>query len=140
MAVGRSVASDSSSVEDPVRASVRQPVQLDGVDVLPAGTALSGVVTAAQRSGKVKGRAQLSIRFDTVTVGVCAFLLGADAIEPSAVPPAIEIIERHVERPQAQVTTAPHLGAIADTEEWAARWLEPLALIQRAQGLDHGSA
>ncbi len=53
---------------------------------------------------------------DTVTVGGCAFLLGADAIEPSAVPPAIEIIERHVERPQAQVTTAPHLGAIAVLE------------------------
>ncbi len=63
-----SVASDSSSVEDPVRASVRRPVQLDGIDVLPAGTALSGVVTAAQRSGKVKGRAQLAIRFDTVTI------------------------------------------------------------------------
>lgn len=53
---------------------------------------------------------------DTVTVGACVFLLGADAIEPSAVPPAIEIIERHVERPQAQVTTAPHLGAIAVLE------------------------
>jgi hypothetical protein len=44
-------------------------VQLDGVDVLPAGTALDGVVTTAQRSGKVKGRAQLAIRFDTVTIG-----------------------------------------------------------------------
>jgi hypothetical protein len=64
-----SIASDSSSVEDPVRASIRRPVQLDGVDVLPAGTALSGIVTAAQRSGKVKGRAQLAIRFDTVTIG-----------------------------------------------------------------------
>jgi hypothetical protein len=53
---------------------------------------------------------------DVVTVGDCSFALGADAIEPSAVPPAIEIIERNVERPMAQVTTAPHLGAIAVLE------------------------
>ncbi|HWT22192.1 MAG TPA: TetR/AcrR family transcriptional regulator [Solirubrobacteraceae bacterium] len=33
------------------------------------------------------------------------------------------------------VTASLDLSAIADTEEWAACWLEPLALIQRAQGV-----
>ena len=62
------VASDTSHVEDPVRATLRQPVVLDGQTVLPAGTELSGVVTGAERSGRVKGRARVTYRFDTLRV------------------------------------------------------------------------
>jgi pSer/pThr/pTyr-binding forkhead associated (FHA) protein len=57
---------------------------------------------------------------DTVTVGNCGLKLGGDAIEPSAIPPAIEIIERRSERPQAQVTTDPQFGAIAVLESLVA--------------------
>lgn len=59
-----SVASDSSHVEDPVRATLRQPVRIDGAEVLPVGTELVGTVTGAERSGRVKGRASVSYRFD----------------------------------------------------------------------------
>ena len=62
------VASDTSSVEDTVRATLREDVQIDGVQVLPAGTDLSGVVTAARRSGKVKGRGLIAFRFTSVTL------------------------------------------------------------------------
>ncbi|HEX7087066.1 MAG TPA: hypothetical protein VF198_11915 [Vicinamibacterales bacterium] len=62
------LASDTASVEDPVRATLRRDVVVDGVKVLPAGTMLRGVVTAAERSGKVKGRARLAFRFTDVEV------------------------------------------------------------------------
>ncbi|MGE3707121.1 MAG: hypothetical protein AB7I13_17755 [Vicinamibacterales bacterium] len=58
------LASDTSAVEDPVRATLDAPVRVDGVVALPAGATFAGVVTAAQRSGKVKGRAVLGFRFD----------------------------------------------------------------------------
>jgi hypothetical protein len=60
------VASDTSRVEDAVRATLRQPVVVDGLTVLPVGTALSGFVTAAEESGRVKGRARVAYRFDSL--------------------------------------------------------------------------
>src|SRR5215207_1589009 len=39
------VASDSSQVEDTVRAELRQAVSIDGTAVLPAGTEVVGTVT-----------------------------------------------------------------------------------------------
>lgn len=62
------VASDTSAVEDPVRASLRDTVVVDGATALPEGTELRGVVTGAERSGKVKGRAALSFRFTSLTL------------------------------------------------------------------------
>jgi hypothetical protein len=58
------VASDSSRVEDAVRAELREAVSVEGGAVLPAGTELMGNVTNVERSGRVKGRAQLSYRFN----------------------------------------------------------------------------
>jgi hypothetical protein len=60
------IASDTSQVEDVVRAELSQPVVEDGVTVLPAGTAVAGNVTDAVRSGRVKGRARLAYRFNSL--------------------------------------------------------------------------
>ena len=60
------VASDSSSVEDTVRATLRQPVSVDGNAVLPTGTEVVGTVTSVERSGRVKGRALVAYRFDSL--------------------------------------------------------------------------
>jgi hypothetical protein len=60
------VASDSSRVEDRVRAELREAVLIDGATVLPAGTALTGVVTDVDRSGRVKGRARVAYRFNEI--------------------------------------------------------------------------
>jgi hypothetical protein len=60
------LASDQSSVEDPVRASLRSDVVLDERTVLPAGTDVRGVVTSVARSAKVKGRASLAFRFTSL--------------------------------------------------------------------------
>jgi hypothetical protein len=60
------VGSDTSRVEQAVRATLRSPVSIDGKVVLPAGSEVSGVVTEAEESGRVKGRARLAMRFSSV--------------------------------------------------------------------------
>lgn len=60
------VGSDISKVEDPVRAHLTRAIDVQGTTVLPEGSRLSGVVTDATRSAKVKGRAHVAVRFDTL--------------------------------------------------------------------------
>jgi hypothetical protein len=62
-----SVGSKTSKVEEPVRAHLSRAVSVDGLQVLPDGSTVSGVVTDATPSGKVKGRAHLAVRFDSIT-------------------------------------------------------------------------
>ncbi len=61
-----SVGSDISRVEQPVHGRLRRAVTVNGVEVLPAGTAVSGYVTAARRPGRVKGRGYVAMRFTTL--------------------------------------------------------------------------
>jgi hypothetical protein len=63
-----SVASDSSNVEDAVRAELRQPIAIDGREVVPVGADVTGRVTGVARSGRVKGRARVAFRFDSMSV------------------------------------------------------------------------
>ena len=58
------VASDSSRLEDQVRAKLRRSIVVNGTTVLPAGSALVGHVTRVQRSGRVSGRGVVAFRFD----------------------------------------------------------------------------
>ncbi len=44
------------------------PVGVAGAIVLPVGSYVQGVVTDARRSGRVKGRAELAIRLETITL------------------------------------------------------------------------
>jgi hypothetical protein len=62
-----SVASDRSGIEDPVHAQLRRTITVRGFGALPAGSAVSGYVTEAKESAKVKGRARVGFRFNTVT-------------------------------------------------------------------------
>jgi hypothetical protein len=62
------VASDTSRIESPVHAHLRRAVHVGGVEVLPAGTRLSGYVTSARRSARVKGRGLVAFRFTSMTV------------------------------------------------------------------------
>ena len=58
------VSSETSKVEDQVRAHLSSTVVVDGATALPVGSTVDGVVTAAQRAGKVKGRAHVAFKFD----------------------------------------------------------------------------
>ena len=60
------IASDTSQVEDTVRARLRRPVSAEGRTILPAGTQVVGYVTDVERSGRVSGRAKLALRFSVV--------------------------------------------------------------------------
>jgi hypothetical protein len=57
------VGSNISRVEQPVSGRLRRAVTVGGVQVLAAGTAVNGHVTAARRPGKVKGRGLIAMRF-----------------------------------------------------------------------------
>lgn len=61
------VGSDTSAVEDAVTAHLSHAVTVGGNAVLPAGSRITGVVTDATRSGKVKGLAHLAVRFNAIT-------------------------------------------------------------------------
>lgn len=89
------VASDTSNIEDPVRATLRRAIVIDGVQALPAGTAVLGHVTAAERSARVKGRARIAFRFTrldppgdaervTIQTGVISRLAAATKKEDAA--------------------------------------------------------
>jgi hypothetical protein len=62
-----SVGSDISRVEQPVHGHLSRTVYVNGAAAIPAGSAVSGFVTSARRSGKVKGRAYVAMRFSTLT-------------------------------------------------------------------------
>jgi hypothetical protein len=53
-------------VEEPVQAHVAKAIVIDGVTVIPEDSGVKGVVTEATRAGKVEGRAQVAVRFDSV--------------------------------------------------------------------------
>jgi hypothetical protein len=57
------LASDTSRLEEAVRAAVRRPIVLDDHTVVPSGTVVHGSVVDVAASGKVKGRARLGVRF-----------------------------------------------------------------------------
>src|SRR5690349_14966186 len=60
------VASDTSRIESPVRAHVRRAIVVNGAVVVPAGSALNGYVTHAERGGRVSGRASVAFRFSNL--------------------------------------------------------------------------
>lgn len=60
------LASDTSKVEDTVRATLRSAVSIDGVELVPAGATITGHVTKALQAAKVKGRALIAFRFNSV--------------------------------------------------------------------------
>jgi hypothetical protein len=61
------VGSDTSRVEQAVTAHLTRAVVIRGETVLLEGTRVSGTVTDATRSAKVKGLAHLAMRFDGLT-------------------------------------------------------------------------
>lgn len=58
------VASDTSRPEQRVDGTLTRDVRINGVEALSAGATLRGIVTNAERSGRVKGRANVAFKFD----------------------------------------------------------------------------
>lgn len=78
------VSSNGSKVDEPVRAHLTRSVTVDGVVALAAGTEVTGAVVDAERSGKVKGRARVAIRFDSLRTADTKETVSMRATEVSA--------------------------------------------------------
>ena len=66
--LGTPVASDTSKVEDRITGTLTKAITAAGTTAVPAGSELSGTVLAANDSGRVKGRASLTLAFDRINV------------------------------------------------------------------------
>jgi hypothetical protein len=64
----KSVGSDISRVEERVPAHISRAVRVGGVTAIPQGSRVDGVVIDATRPGKVKGRAHIGLRFESLAV------------------------------------------------------------------------
>lgn len=62
------VASDENRPGDHFKATVSQPVVIDGKTVIPEGSNADGVIVDVRRSGRLKGRASLQLALDSVDV------------------------------------------------------------------------
>jgi hypothetical protein len=67
------VASNSNAIEDPVQATLTAPLIADGVTVAPVGSRLLGTVTTARESGRVRGRAEIGVRFDRLQTNAVTY-------------------------------------------------------------------
>jgi hypothetical protein len=63
-----SVSTRTAEQGDYVYLRTASPIAVDGKIAVPAGSYVQGVVTESKRSGRVKGRAELSIRLETLTL------------------------------------------------------------------------
>ncbi len=86
-----SISTKTAEVGDRIYLQSNFPVMADGRIVIPPGTYVNGTVTQVKRGGKVKGRAELYVRFDSMTLpnGVTrdfrAALGGMDGSNPGKV-------------------------------------------------------
>jgi type IV secretion system protein VirB10 len=82
------------------------PVAIDGAMVIPPGTSVQGSVSHAQRSGRVKGRAALGIRLETMTFA------GGKMVKISPRLSAVDSGEtgQKVDDSESQVRQAPSIG------------------------------
>jgi hypothetical protein len=67
------VGSDTSRAEDPVRGTLTAPLVVEGVTVAPRGSVLLGSVTGARQSGRVRGRAEVGVRFDRLQTSAVTY-------------------------------------------------------------------
>lgn len=66
--LGTALASDTSSVEQTVEATLTVPLVAEGVTVAPAGSTLVGAVTSVRESGRVRGRAEIAFQFTRLRI------------------------------------------------------------------------
>ena len=78
------VSSETAKVDQPVRAKVAKPVVVAGMEVIPEGATVTGAVVAAERSGRVKGRALIALRFNEVTVMNTPYRISTERISSEA--------------------------------------------------------
>ena len=85
------VHSQVSHVGDPIRAQLLQPVYVNGRVALPRGSLLDGCITRIRPAGRLRRPAELSLRFERITLPdgqdrpIAAILTALDAPAPLSV-------------------------------------------------------
>jgi hypothetical protein len=64
--LNNAIASNENRPGDHFKATVSEPVLIDGKTVIPEGAQVTGLVVDARRSGRLKGRARLQLALETV--------------------------------------------------------------------------
>ena len=100
-----------------MRAIVRENVRANGNVVIPAGSEIRGHVLNAQRSGRVKGRAQLALRFNEVNINGRWHRIGTQRISLVA----DDSYKRDAALVGGGAGAGAIIGAIADGKEGAAK-------------------
>lgn len=81
VSLGQTLSSKTSQAGDSFNATVTEPVTVDGHEVIPAGAAASGTVTAAKSRGRFKGAAELAVRLDSVRADGHSYDVATSTVE-----------------------------------------------------------
>jgi hypothetical protein len=79
-----SVSSATARPEDAVTALLGEDVKVDNEVVLPQDSEVRGHVLSAKRSGKVSGKAELSVEFDRIVVNGRTYMIDTTAVDQIA--------------------------------------------------------
>ena len=90
--------------------TLTEPVREGGVDVLPTGSTVHGNVTLAEPAKKIKGRAQLTLRFRSISVPESNERYAISAREGWVAP---KTMKQDVERVAIPTGAGAVIGAIA---------------------------
>ena len=77
------ISTHSAKVGDPVYFETLFPIMIDGRVAIPAGSYVSGEVTETKRAGRVKGRAELMIKLNTLIL-TNGYMVNLNAVPRSA--------------------------------------------------------
>ena len=79
--LAQSLGSKINSAGDTFKATLAEPVEVDGNAVIPAGASVQGKVVQAQPLGKIKGAALLEVRLTSVSIGGTEHAIDTTAVE-----------------------------------------------------------
>ncbi len=68
VALQSGLSTETNKQGDGFTATTRQPVLVDGVEVIPAGSTVHGEVAYAERAARIGGKAKLTLRFNQITI------------------------------------------------------------------------
>jgi hypothetical protein len=66
--IDQAVSTNTNNSGDSFAASLAEPVEVNGKEVLPTGAKVGGTVTQANSAGRIKGGAVLALTLDSITV------------------------------------------------------------------------
>jgi type IV secretion system protein VirB10 len=109
------ISTKSARENDPVYAETSFPVVSNGHIVIPAGTYVQGVIQRSQRPGRVKGRGELVIHFNTMIFSTGYTLLLPGAIDNVPGAEKTEMKDKQEGSIESQGTKGKDAGTIATT-------------------------